>query len=530
MILAPSDGGAVVPLERLPGISSLALGLATGTPDVSAFLPDPPALAVVADRARRVLREFVPRNGAPPGLAELAQARSAGIFTGQQVGLFTGPLLTTVKAIAASRLAADLRGLGIAASAVFWCASEDHDLVEVTRLVLPHPKGPVEAGPDPAALADNHRPVGELPIELDIEALLAAGISSLAQPPDPEVMEALRRLNTKKSYREAFVGTLGWLLEGEEIAFVDAARREDKPALIPLAVRLVRERAEVKRLLVERGAALEAAGHPLQVTGDPAALPLFAIVNGERRLLREKGAQLELKGSSSEKNLETEEVVARFESGEWLPSFSAMTRPLAASHLFPIAATILGPAEIAYWAQAMPLFSWAGIVPPVLIPRPMVALVEPAIRRLLGKLELAVDDLMGGPEPLLKSRGANRAAGVLERVAALRAKTLEELGTLREELTGLDASLPRALETTSEKIEFALDKLIERATEAAGRSDETLARQLERLGDALLPGGSLAERVYSPLPYLLRVGRSGLVEPLRRALRWDRAGLQVIDL
>src|SRR5664280_2310930 len=193
---------------------------------------------------------------------------------------------------------------------------------------------------------------------------------------------------------------------------VDAASAADKPSLVPLASRIVRERAEVKKLLSERGAALEAAGHPLQVTSDPAALPLFARVGSDRLLLLETGSRLSLKGL--EGTFEAEEVVERFASGAWLPSFSALTRPLAASSLFPVAATILGPAEVAYWAQAWPLFSWAGIVPPVIVPRPLVALVPAATARVLSKLGFSMEDVLGGPEALLRKVGAGEARTLLE--------------------------------------------------------------------------------------------------------------------
>ncbi|CAG0963155.1 partial N-acetyl-alpha-D-glucosaminyl L-malate deacetylase 1, partial [Gammaproteobacteria bacterium] len=106
-----------------------------------------------------------------------------------------------------------------------------------------------------------------------------------------------------------------------------------------------REREVVRRRLETRAAELAAAGHPLQVVSEPGALPLFALVDGERLLLREREGALELKGRDCER-FAAEDVVARFEAGEWLPSFSALSRPLAASTLYPVAATVLGPAEL----------------------------------------------------------------------------------------------------------------------------------------------------------------------------------------
>ena len=444
------------------------------------------------------------------------------------MGLFTGPLLTTVKAIAAVKLAQELSRSGTEAQAAFWCAAEDHDLVEVTRLVLPEPEGPRDLGPDPAPLGANRAPVGDLPIPDTRERILEEAAALVGQPADAEALDKLRGARGQ-TFKESFQELLGWLLTGQDLLLVDASRRGDKPDLVPLASRLLRERVEVRRILDERAQQLEAAGHSLQVKGDPRTLPLFALVASERFLIREKGPRLELKGYG-EQTWDVEEVIGFFEAGQWLPSFSAMTRPLAASRLFPIAATILGPAEIAYWAQMLPLFSWAEIVPPVLVPRPMVALVDPATRRVLSKLNLSVADLLDGPEPILRSRGTARAEGALRKVQELRQASTERLSALRGELLAIDAGLAKPLDVTSEKISFALDKLIEKAAEASGRADQTLAAQLHRLAVALVPEGRLAERVYSPLTYLLRHGRAGVVTPILQHLRWDRPGLQVIDL
>ncbi|HEX5856192.1 MAG TPA: bacillithiol biosynthesis BshC, partial [Thermoanaerobaculia bacterium] len=506
-----------VPLARVPGIPALALGLASGAPDVSAFLPDRPELTAIAERARAVLAAFRPRTVPPetgPRLAALARGEAAAVLTGQQAGLFGGPLLTLVKALAAEKLAADLDARGTPARAAFWCASEDHDLAEVTRVVLPGPDGAKDFGPDAGALAENLSPVGGLPVGVDAEALVAAAAARLPHPPDEAAAAALLASHRGKTFFEAFSATLAWLLGGDGMPVVDAASPADKPALVPLASRVVRERAEVRRLLEERGAALEAAGHPLQVTSDPAALPLFARVGGDRLLLVESGSRLALKGR--DELFEAEEVVARFASGAWLPSFSALTRPLAASTLFPVAATILGPSEIAYWAQGWPLFAWAGIAPPAIVPRPMVALVPAATARLLGKLGFSVADVLEGTDAMLRKRGAGEAHSLLERLGGVREAAIRDLLALKPALLAVDPSLEKALETTRDKTVFAFEKLAERTAGAAGRADERSALQINRLAEEILPGGILAERAYSALPYVLRFGREAVVGALRR--------------
>lgn len=309
---------------------------------------------------------------------------------------------------------------------------------------------------------------------------------------------------------------------------MDAADPAEKPALVPLAVRLVRERRDVRARLEARGAALAKAGHPLQVKTDPAALPLFVRVGDERLLLVEETGRLALK--SRDGTFAEEDVVARIESGDWLPSFSALTRPLAASVLYPVGATVLGPAEVAYWAQAWPLFEWAGLVPPAVLLRPFVAFETPSARRLLAKLDVSLADVLEGDDALLRRKGAGSARSLLARVAAIRARAAAELDAARPALVAVDPSLEKAVAVTREKLAYAFEKLVEKTEAAAGRADAQVAQQVRRLAGELLPDGKLAERLYPVLPYVLKLGRGAVVGALRRDLKWDEPGLQEIVL
>jgi bacillithiol biosynthesis cysteine-adding enzyme BshC len=508
--VSAAGDGAHVPLERLPGIPSLARGLALGDPDVSPFLPDPPRLDAV--------------------LARAAALKSAPVvLTGQQAGIFTGPLLTLVKAVAARQLAGDLKARGANAEAVFWCASEDHDLVEVTRLPMPEPDGVRDLGPDPQTVAGNRCPVGGLPIEVDLGPYLEAVSAAAGTVEYGDLLGILRGLHEGRTYFEAFASTLRFLLDEPELRVFDPADPATKPSLVPLAVRLVREREDVRALLKLRAEGLLAAGHPLQVKTDPNALPLFARVEGDRLLLLEEAGKFSLKGDPQERAFTQDEVVSLFETGAWLPSFSALTRPLAASVLFPAAATLLGPAEVAYWAQMHPLFAWAGLLPPVLVLRPMAAPVDAQTRRLLLSTGLSVGDVLAGTEALLARRGRERAATPLAEMERFASRTDAELAALEPALLALDANLKRPLQATRQNVAFAIGKLAEKVTAAAGRADETLASKAARLSAAILPGGSLAERVTTPVPWLLRWGRDGLLRALEHDLRWDRPGLTVIE-
>src|ERR1051325_3579799 len=93
------------------------------------------------DRVADALTAINRRAGSPAltfqHIEMLRRPGSVAIVTGQQAGLFTGPLYTVHKALTVIKLAACMREQGIDAVPVFWIASEDHDYEEVkwTRLV-----------------------------------------------------------------------------------------------------------------------------------------------------------------------------------------------------------------------------------------------------------------------------------------------------------------------------------------------------------------------------------------------------------
>ena len=132
-----------------------------------------------------------------------------------------------------------------------------------------------------------------------------------------------------------------------------------------------------------------------------------------------------------------------------------------------MAATVLGPAELAYWAQMLPLFDWAGLVPPVLVPRPMAAPVNASERRALEKLGLGLGDLFAGTDALLAARGAAREGALLDELAAIRDTALGSLAELAPRLAAVEAGLGKPLESTRENLRFAFDKLLERTRAAA---------------------------------------------------------------
>src|SRR3977135_992287 len=94
---------------------------------LSTPLPTAPA-KLPPRKPRRVDPDVLASVLPGPGRDRLAAGEVLAITTGQQPGLFTGPLYTVYKALSAVALAQRLeRERGVPVVPVFWGAGDDHD-------------------------------------------------------------------------------------------------------------------------------------------------------------------------------------------------------------------------------------------------------------------------------------------------------------------------------------------------------------------------------------------------------------------
>jgi bacillithiol biosynthesis cysteine-adding enzyme BshC len=503
----------IIPFDRYPNLPPLFRAFLAGLP---ALFPDRPDIGTAAARARKMLgtrsRVAAPafRSRGPAGRAQaeaLASGRAVAVLAGHQVGLFTGPLFALLKAFDAIRVAREISAAGVPAVAVFYALTDDHDLEEIARTARPGAGGPeilILEGADRA----NRRPVGPLPIPAKVTELIEAFRPDIKAPGASEVLDAFARRSVPgTSYADAFSETLLDLVDPEPLLVLDPLAPEAAaPAaeFFLLAARREKELGNAWRASSQRVAA---AGHEPTVPFREDVFPFFTIEDGERRRV----------GS-------LEETLRRVSAGRALSSADVLTRPAFKSFVVPAAASILGPAEIAYHAEALALFPLFGLEAPVLLPRTHAVPTGPAERRALKALGLSPADVLAG--------GAPSGAAVVPEAESLApiAKDLDSrLAALEPGLKSLDPTLSGALETTRRKVAYQIEQLMERTRKAAERRDDVASTRWQRLETMLRPAGGGPDRLYPPLVWLLAHGRAAL-SVLREAAQGSLAGAVVVDL
>ncbi len=505
--------GGHVPFSRYPGLPALFLDFLAGLPEI---YPDPPTPDACAARGRELLgtRARVPasawRSRSPEARA-VAEALSAGravaAAAGHQVGLFSGPLYTLTKAFDALRVAGELSKRGVPAAAAFWALTDDHDLEEVGKTASPGPEGPEVSVVD-GADRSNRRPVGGLPVPERAREILE-GFRAAAKAPDAgEILDLFaRRYAPGQTYADGFIETLLDLVAPEPLLVLDPYQEGLRVATTEFFAIAVEQREPLQAALAEGAARLERRSRPAPVAYREGVFPFFLIEEGERRRVTDP-----------------EDALRRVRDGKAFPSADVLTRPVLKSFLMPVAASVLGPAEIAYHAQSLPLFPIFGVRPPVLLPRSHLVLLGPPERRAAEALGIALhevlDDLPGD---------AGAPVPQAEQVEELARSLARSLAALEPGLKEIDPSLSSALETTVQKATYPLGQFQERIRKAAQRRDSATLARRRRLETMLRPKGTTAERFYPPLVPLLAYGREALV-PIREAAIGSLEGAAIVHL
>lgn len=459
---------------------------------------------------------------------ELAGGRAAAIVTGQQAGLFGGPLYVLYKALGAIKVAARLQEKrGSPVVPVFWVASDDHDFAEVRSTAVLDDAGQIRT----LRYAPEREPVGLPASRVILDETITPLIAELgrALPSGMHRETALEML--RASYRPgvslsgAFAQLLSTLLP--DLVVLDASDPALKRLVVPVMAREVAEGSPTSRLAREVGQKLLAAGYHQQVPVRSGFLNLFLFLEDERRALGTANGSIEVRGLG--KRIPVADAVKMMEAdaAPWSPG--VLLRPLAQDLMLPSAAYVGGPAEIAYHAQVGPSYRHFGIPRPVLLPRPSVTLVEPAQARALDVEGLTLPDLQADPEVLL-SRWTRVAHPEVEEAFTRTREALErEMAVVEARLGELDPTLRAATDGARGRALHQIETLREKATRALKKRDQSRADRLRRTRDALLPGGSFQERGLGLVNLVARHGPAVAGDLLARIDPWAR-GHQVIHL
>ncbi len=511
---------STVDYRKLPSYKSLFLDYLNKFDALSPFFAaDPFDAAAWGDVAAKLegksatagpLRKLNVSLGADEAALASLQALGDGalvVVSGQQVGIFGGPLYTIVKALTAVQLArlAEQR-LGRRVVPLFWMDADDHDFAEVQKTsILTSGNELLDLSYEPAR-APGRQSVGRLALEPKISAVIDEASEALADSEfKQDVLSSLRASYAPgRSMADAFGAWLLRMTRDTGLAVIDPTLPELKAIGASLFEREIQEESESNRIVKKTSEELVALNYHVQASPTEGQLNLF-YADPDRTAIGVSEGGMRLAPDAT--TVSKKDVLRRLQDAPSQFSPNVLLRPIYQDTLFPTLAYVAGPSELAYFAQLRSLYEHFGVVMPLIATRASFTVVERGPARFLERYDVPFVDLKSNDESILNNISRQHTPPQLDEDLTRARRCIEDItSALERDLAPVDASLVPTVKSTRGKLLHHLKELESKALRAVKRKNETVRQQFLASRTALFPGFAFQERRLSPLGFLTKHG------------------------
>ena len=449
---------------------------------------------------RRVAADVIAAALPGPARDRLAAGDVLVVTTGQQPGLFTGPLYTIYKALSAIALARRLENdWRVPVVPVFWVAGDDHDFAEANHASV------INANGELTSIVLRERPAEAPLIPLAREPCGPEIVGALAQlrdgTPDTEfkagVIESLERCyRADTSLADAFAAALHELLGPRGLVVLRVHERSAKRAAAPWVLK------------------------GLDITLPDGYTPVFVEAReGRDRLERQGDAFVTRRSRERFTRAELERIAS--DAPDRL-SPNVLLRPAVEAALLPTVGYAAGPAELEYLPDAAPLYERLGVARQLPIPRWSGVLVEARVDKLMERHGLDLTAFDGKPGELeARLVRTDLPPEAVATLGTLRSSIEEQYGHLLEAAIKVDPTLERTVESARNAALSGAQTIEKKLIASLKRLEgETLVRQIARARAAVYPNGQPQERVLTLASFLVRYGAELLDGLEHEVARW----------
>lgn len=434
------------------------------------------------------------------------------VLTGQQAGLFSGPVYTIYKALSAIKLAENLTSNGLEAVPVFWIASEDHDFDEISRtFIINNEEALYEISNRPDYEIDGV-PIGYLEIDKSIENSFEVLFENLK--PTEFTKEIYKLLTNTYKIGETFSTAFGKLLasifKDYGLIFVSPLNENLRKLSSPIYQKAIENSEAIKENLLTRNDELKEKKYHSQVLVENDFFPFFYIDKNNKRIsLRRDNEKQTIKSQDSVYEFTQENLIEIAQNSPHSLSPNALMRPVIQDYLLPTICYFGGGAEIAYFGQNSVIYRVLDRPVTPIRHRASFSIIEGKYRRTLNKYKLSFADLFAGEERIL--------AEIIEKylnpeTAQVFAESEEIINTqlqrLDQYLTKVDPTLSNNLANRQRKILWHLETLRNKFYRAERLNNQVINRRIDGLFTNLLPNNSLQERTLNVLHFFNLYGEN----------------------
>jgi len=452
------------------------------------------------------------------------------VFTGQQIGLFGGPLYTIYKSLTAIKVAEYLSGqLKIKVIPIFWMAADDHDFAEINHTYFVDNQDKLVKLEYKSQKDWNGFPASQIVLdEKIIQILEILESSSQTGKFSKEVLNKLKEFYAPaQPYSLAFARWMSFLLSKHGLVLLDPSEARFKSLLSPIFTSELEKNGELQNLVEKTNSRLEKLNYHRQVHKLEGVTNLFYHSPHRVHISRENG-KFRWEGASN--SVDSSKLVKMVENSPQDFSANVLLRPVLESFLFPNLAHVAGPSEVAYFAQIKALHDELKVVMPVIYPRQSLTLVEPEIKRILVKLGIPCLEIMQDVEQaynrIIEKKIPGQAEELLNQTQAELKQKVEGMG---KEILKIQPGLKTNLEFTIGKIDFEFNKFKDKFFQAYKKQFKEIREELYTARDRLYPQQGLQERTFNITHFLNRHGFD-FIDYLYQSLDLDSVDHQALEL
>ncbi|MFQ5891723.1 MAG: bacillithiol biosynthesis cysteine-adding enzyme BshC [Candidatus Methanofastidiosia archaeon] len=467
-----------------------------------------------------VLREYNKRIEAEDKVFEnleiLLSEDTYVVVSGQQAGIFTGPLFTIYKALTAIVLCERLKKRNIKCVPLFWNASEDHDFEEIASTYI---------------LKDNR------PEKLELKGKIEKKSISDIKTGEVNVFELIENMDettSESEFKDFFILMLKKEAEkstnlGEYFSRIMSRLFSNYGLILiephPLrkfmpkfCERLIENPTKISKLVKASSEKLRERGYKPKLHKVLGSCNLFLIQDGRRERVEFDGSKFRV----SERVYKREEFEELLHSEIDSFSTNVVTRPVFQDYLLPTLSYVAGSSEISYFAQLRKVYEFFGVKMPVIYPRFGATILERKIKKILLKYNLEVFELREFESQI--SRLLRREVGNFDDFSKEILKEFDEISNYAE---SIDPNLKRATLASQKRIENELFSLKSKFLSSVKMKNRILRSQIEKAHNNLFPTSELQERRLNVFYYLTKFGNT-FIDLLKKEFEKAEAGDHIL--
>jgi bacillithiol biosynthesis cysteine-adding enzyme BshC len=457
----------------------------------------------LAELLKQFNEQFSPDKAVFDNIRRLENPQSLALVTGQQLGLYGGPVYTFFKTLTVIHLSQKLeKELDRPVIPVFWLADEDHDFDEIRSVTFP-----AKSGIETFSLSEREKnapPVSDIILPDEIKTIRSNIRSNLIETDFTDDLWSILNdcFQPGASFRTAFGGFLSKLFGKAGLVLAGSNDEPIKNYLKETLIRSVQKADVIQQKLEQQSQEINQQFHQ-QATVNPSHLFYLHPEKGRVKIQREDDKRVTETG----KNWSADDLIREIDSHPEDFSPDVFLRPIVQDKLLPVLGYIAGPGEIAYYGQMKSLYGVFEQEMPIIFPRMSGTFIEPAIDRIIGELPFEIDTYQQRIEDL--ESAFVEQTGELDIEAIFNSWKQQEQAIASKHIqtiAELDSTLEGAAENARSSYHNELNKLKGKVYQAVKKRKEIQLNRIHRIHQNLFPERQLQERLFCGIYFMNKFG------------------------